>query len=1281
MVRNKKWGATRIKTVRLGNHCSFTKYSLSGVTAQIVKAYRRWVSVQLPRCKGGIPIPRRCFLFATIVLVSAIFVPGLCWGQEYRATITGSVTDSSKAIIPGATVSVRNLDTGEVLTVKANAAGIFTVPYLHPGQKLEVSAEAPGFKKSSYPPTVLTISQVETANFTLQVGAVTQTVTVNSQSYQVGLDTETADRGTLIDNKTITQLPLNGRNPLSLMDYVPGVTDEAGAGIESVPNNMFNISFFTVNGTPAQNTDYSIDGMPDNSNPWYSSGPSTVPSVDAIQEFKVITSPYDAEYGHTAGGVVSMELKSGTNDLHGAVYEFAKRGYMDANSWEDKYAGVNRPAHTEDQYGFEIAGPVYIPRVYHGRNKTFFMFNFERFKEVLPNFQTYDVPNAAWLQGDFSDFVDQAGLMMPVFDPSTATTAAPTRQIFQNSAGQYNHVDPSRFNPIAVNAVSSMVAAATPTPLRFPGELPWEQIWLDTIPTTSTSLNYIVKFDEIVGSKDHLSGSWIRSYSPNITHDGPSSAPEWANDETFAEYHMNSGVDWEHTWRSNLITDVHFSYQRYERTQHPSAANMNYDPTQLGFSSSLVNQLPLKTGFPQINFDMQQQTAATGNGYNNWLVMSNDTFDMPDDSYNANPMVNWQKGKHNLRAGLDARISHLVQTVQFDNTLDITSNGIATSELWDQNNSNGIPSLPDGTPLSQAGSGNAVLDFLLGQPNSVAVQNQIFPYFTWHYYAPWIQDDWKITPKLTLNIGFRYDLMGPPTVRHNWLNTGFDFNAVNPVNALVTGLPTLKGGITFPSTSGTNQPWAQDYTKWQPRLSFAWLALPGTVLRGGAGRVVMSPQDEPQENGYSYPPVYTNSPDGGRTYFPNNLGNPFPNGIPAIPGDSQGLMTDVGRGLGFANPHYKLPSVINGSLGLEQAISHDGKLEISYVTSRGYGMDKTYTADDANYGLYKSCNATLGTPSNPYPQGLCENLTKNPFYGVPGVTGGLGVNPQTSLYQLALPMPEFTVVYEYQNNWGRSWYNSMQTTYQQRLGWEQVNATWTWSKTMQSGGYVDDYYLIPARSIAGTDRTNRITVTSVMNFPIGRGLKYFSGMSRPLDAVIGGWELAANGFSESGMPVGLNTGYNIIGNIRAQGPKHNTSDIIDEGVNQCVDLWEGATPTTPGHYALYTANGQSASSCSAGAVWQQVAPFAPKTTQAYTDQIRTPVNWQIDTNLSKNFKFKKGISMQLRMEEFNVLNHPTWYYGVDMNPTDTNFGTVNKILTGGQSNNPRFGQLGVKILW
>jgi hypothetical protein len=1227
---------------------------------------------------------RRTVLFAVLTM-SAASIASPCRAQEFRATITGVVTDSAKAVIPAASVTVHNLDTNEVVTTKSSGVGVYSVSYLHPAQRYEVSVEAPGFKKTTHPAVVLSISQTITIDFSLQVGAATQEVTVSASESQVALDSEKGDRGFVVDNKTITELPIDGRNPLALLDEVAGVTNENGPGFQGPPTDMYNASFYTINGGAAQNTEYTIDGMPDNSIPWWSSGPSAIPSVDAIQEFKVITNPYDAQFGRTSGGVVSMELKSGTNSLHGSAYEFAKRGYMDANTWANNYYGLNRPGHTEDQYGAEIAGPVYLPRIYHGQNKTFFMFNAELLRQKLPYFATFDVANPAWITGDFSNFTDSSGNLFPVYDPATATTANPARNVFQTAAG-YNHVPAGRLNPIAVN-ILNMIAKATPiTANAVPGELPWESIWVDTLPKTQTMDNYISKVDQVIGGKDRLSFSYI--HDVNLVQFLDTPAGPWENGEHFQENHQNAGIDWVHTQRANLLFDVHTSYQRYWRSDgYPST--WGYDATQLGFPSSTINQLPLKTGFPQITWTMQEPGVASGAGYGQWMGLSRDRYFIPDDTFSLAPTVTWNKGKHNLRAGADLRSTHTSADTNWTNILQMDSNGEASSELWNSNGFDDQTPLPNGKPTGIY-SGNAYLDFLLGQPDSVSVTNQLNPTYTWHYIAPWVQDDWKVTSRLTLNLGFRYDLNGPPTARHDWLSTGFDLNATNPVNSMVNhaafpGIPAvIEGGYTFPATSGTSLPWARDYTKVQPRLGFAYSIHHDTVLRGGAGRLVMSPMgDQPSQVGYQQYPVFLNTVDGGRTYINDSsangtLTNPFPTGVPAIPGASQGLMTNVGLGVGFSNPHYKLPYVYQYSLGLQQAIPGDGKLEISYVGSRSEAQDYTFSALNTNETLFKSCNALLGTASNPNPRTACENQVPNPFYNIPGVQGGLGAYPTQSVLQLASPYPEFGGISEAQMNWGLGWYNSMQTTYEQRTGWEQLNGSWTWSKTTQSGGFVDQNYLVPNRSIAGTDRTNRVTLTGVLNVPVGRGKKYFGNMSRLLDIPLGGWELGQAMFWESGEPFPLASGFNPVGNIKA--PKINAPGIINLGVNQCVWLWQAATSTTPGFYSLFTGNGASPSGCPAGQGWFQQVPYGPNLVQSYTDLIRLPGANQLDLNLAKMFKFTEHLSMQTRLETTNVLNHPNWYWGYANYPTGANFGYVNKAAVG-QTNNPRYVQLAVKLLW
>ena len=1235
------------------------------------------------------------WLTGSILVMFVLLTAMVCFGQEYRATVTGTVTDSSKAIIPDATVSIRNLDTNEVIQVKANAAGAYTVPFLHPGHKLEVSAEAPGFKKSTFPPIVLGVSQTQTANFALEVGGLHEVMTVNSDAYEVGLDTAKADRGSSVDNKTLTELPLNGRSAVSFFDTLAGITDENGAGSQLPATDMYYSSQFTINGGATANIEFTIDGQPNNASPWYNNGPSAIPSIDALQELKVVTSAYDAQQGRTAGGVVSMELKSGTNAIHGAVYEFAKRTYMDANTWVNNFNGTPRSAndHKEDQYGLEVAGPVYIPHIYDGRNKTFFMFSWEKYKEQLPQFATVDLPNPAWLLGDFSQYSDNAAncingapnCLIPVYDPATRDSNG-NAQIIKNSAGQYNKVDPSRFNPIAVNLLNSILATPGFKPIvNVPNQYPWETLWADTIPQQRVFNHFIVKGDQILGSKDHLSINFIHQTSNNKIFDAPVAAA-FQGGQNFKEYHFNGGLDWVHTFSSTLLLDFHANYQRYWRTDgFPS----NFSPAKLGFDPGLVSHLP-SLGYPQFEFAWQQTLAGTlGNPLegNPFLQISRDYYYMPDDTYSYAPTITKIQGKHTLRFGVDVRLTHESHIINLTNSLSIESNGSATSQSFVANDVNTQPTLPDGTPLSNQ-AGNPVLDFLLSQPDNATLTNQKVPYTTTHYFAPWVQDDWKVTPKLTLNLGLRYDLNGPATARNNAIDTGFNFNAVSPIDSTVNRavdptLPKLLGGYIFP-TPGRNTPFGRDYRKIQPRIGFAYQLGDKTVVRGGFGRLVENPPmgswlSSPV--GFSTTTPYVNSPDG-RTFFADNLTNPFANngvgvngGIPTIPGASLGLATDLGQGAGFINPNFTLPYVNQFSFGVQRATPKNGKLEVSYVGSRSYDLPATLGALNENIPLYESCDVTTGTVANPDPRTTCTNQLPNPFQNVPGVTGALFTNATVSMRTLSRPHPQFGGISETQANIGKSWYNSMQTTYTQRMSWAQVNASWTWSKSMQSLGYVDQFYKVRQRTISGTDRKNRITLQSVLDIPVGRGRTYFSGLSWPLDALVGGWQLSSSYFWESGNPIGLPSGWNLVGNIH--GPNQNLPNSIDLGINDCREIWRN--PRGDGAPGAYVQDGN----CSGGGVaWRQVgnAYHAKVTEQPYSAAIRAPTNQQLDTNLSKHFKATERINLELRLEMFNVLNHPTYYFGsLTSDPTQPGFGTAPK--TNPQSNRPRVGQLGVKVTW
>src|SRR6185503_18216687 len=337
-------------------------------------------------------------LVLAIVVFGCPLLQAAALAQEFRATITGRVTDPNGLVTPGATVTVTNSQTGEVAVGVTTSEGVFTIPFLRPGV-YTVAAELPGFRKVTQANLQLEVGQTAAVNFQLQLGDLNEAVSVTAESPL--LELSKADRGLVIDNDRVNELPLNARNPFMLSYLAPGITYN-GPAIYQRPFDNGAIADWSINGGQNRNNEFLLDGAPNNSIQG-GNNIAYVPPVDAVQEFKIVTNSYDAQYGRTAGGVINVSLKSGTNRFHGSVYEFARRKEFDSNEYQFKLRGFVKPDHKLDQYGFQIDGPVSIPGLYNGRSKTFFMFNFEGYHEVTPNPTTYTVPDEAQLRGDFSN--------------------------------------------------------------------------------------------------------------------------------------------------------------------------------------------------------------------------------------------------------------------------------------------------------------------------------------------------------------------------------------------------------------------------------------------------------------------------------------------------------------------------------------------------------------------------------------------------------------------------------------------------------------------------------------------------------------------------------------------------------------------------------------------------------------------------------------------------------------------------------------------------------------
>jgi hypothetical protein len=1178
---------------------------------------------------------------------------------------TGRVSDPSGAVVPKATVIAHNIDTNTDTPTVTTSNGDYTIPYLKPGN-YTVSAQATGFERGLHTGVVLQVSQTATVNFTLKIGRASETVTVSGDAL---LDQGKADIGEVVENTRVTELPLNGRDPDMLSILQAGVVWTGSIQYQRpFDDTMENLS---INGGGSSYNELMLDGMSNEAaatNNTSNSKIAYVPPVDSVQEFKIVTNPYDAQYGRLSGGVVDMTLKSGTNKLHGDAYEFARRTFLDANTWQNDWLlaqpqNAGNPAYGTsamrwNQYGAELDGPVVLPKVYHGQDKTFFLMQYENFNEVVPNSLVTSVPDPNWINGNFSNLTwynGSAGAYQPIilYDPLTLNPTTLQRQPF---AG--NMIPADRLNPVAVK-VMSYYPKPNLTPAQ--GTNPFANNYSTPNPTTEEYRNVIGKIDRNISSRDRASlryGYWEREEYDSSNGMPP---PIAEGHYPYGERAHTFALDETHTFSPSLLFDFRAIVAiRADYTM----AGPGYDPTNLGWTPAEIAQMGSAAGseFPEIQ---PSEFAYIGNNGNSQTVSN---------SLSLLPTVTWIKGQHTFHGGLDARF------MQSSN--DIIGGGpyFWVDRTWTQSNYIGA----DWTN----NSGNSFASLLLGNPSSGNDSINVKTFWTQHYWAPFLQDDWKVTRRLTLNLGIRWDLNPSAVERNNDGDYGFNMTSVNPVSAQITdpsllpnGLPLL-GGVTFLGVNGNpRSTYPLTKTNIQPRFGFAYAVDQNTVVRGGFGETFRNPQNGPNTLGYSSTTNYVPTVDGYKTPdAADSLSNPFASGITQPAGSSLGLLTDLGQGPWYLNPHYKVPSFWNYSMGVERSFLGRDTVQVSYVGTRGYNID---SSDNPNHETaqgtaavpgYAQCNVEMG--GNP---SLCNNdYPTNPFYGIAAFNGsGYNTEPTIQGMNLTRPFPEFGDMTVYQLNQGNTWYNSLQVTGAHK--WNKsltLHGTWTWSKLMDKGGWVDEVYRVPARTLDPNDRTHRITISGVYLLPVGRGRSFLGNSNRIVDGFIGGWELGSLYIYETGWPWAVPNNPNERYIHSAYVPRHTEAATgYIRGVAACAEQWQ---QNSAGAWYEQRLSFDYSGTCQQPdfSVQPQYGELA---NTVYTG-IRVPSDEQFDTNLSKNFEIYERLKLQLRLEAFNALNHPLWQEAYEGSTQDTNFGTIEKGPWA-QSNLPREVQIAVKLMW
>ena len=691
-------------------------------------------------------------LIRTALCVAFALCPSVLFAQSFTGTITGTLKDVSGASIPGANITVTNQQTSKQDTVVTDVEGRYTSLPLPPGE-YRVDAGLQGFRRAARTVTVQ-INSTVVIDFTLEVGDLTDEVEVRADATL--LETSSGTVGKLVDNRRILELPLNTRNVYSLIFLTPGVAGTIG--------NNYNSMSYSVNGARPTMMDTVIDGVTA-SFPTVNgfTGISVFPSVDAIQEFKVLGANYPAEYGRSLGSVLNVVYKSGTNQFHGSAYEFFRDSALDSNNYFAKRAGTPLGDYQRSQFGGVAGGPIQ-------RGRTFFMTSFEGLREQRQSQTTTTVPTLAQRQGDFSQTLAQNGQLIRVFDPFS-TRANPAGGFIRDQF-EGNRIPANLLDPVARNVLNYF-----PLPNQAGNAVTGAQNYFST---GNAELNV----DNIDGRVDHqLSDNqkmFVR-YSYRKTFSAP--AIFFPADIAVAEGRVNEQnrahnfvTDYNRTMSNTTVLNARLGFARTLFIFDNQG--LGFKPSSLGLPTSIDDNVDREM-FPRFGVSGMVSLGGNDHRYNAFM------------SYTAAASLTKVRGAHGLKVGFEGRMLRV-------NVWEARSAGTFNFRANETQGPNPT------TASSTAGYGMASFLLGFGQPNDVLIQNWKNVAANSFYWAGYAQDDWRINNRMTVNLGLRYDIDVPRTERYDRMNY-FDPDARSPLAGQVAGFPDLKGGVVFVGVDGNSR--------------------------------------------------------------------------------------------------------------------------------------------------------------------------------------------------------------------------------------------------------------------------------------------------------------------------------------------------------------------------------------------------------------------------------------------------------------------------------------------
>jgi outer membrane receptor protein involved in Fe transport len=1133
------------------------------------------------------------------LVVIALVGAGVVCGQSGVGTILGTVTDASGAVIANATVEVTNTGTNVTQKTQTTSAGTYNVPYLRPGT-YRVSVTVSGFQKSVTEGVTLTVDQENRVDATLKPGTVSESVTVEANG--VALDTENATVSQLVSEKQVTDLPLNGRQFQQLLFIGAGAVQTGG---EQGTMRSGQGAAVSINGSRPESNTYLIDGMLNTDQALNT--PAAMLSIDAIQEFKVLSETYSAQYGFSAVQI-SIVTKGGTNDLHGAVFEFARNDAFDAKNFF-QLPNLPNAELRQNQFGFVVGGPVYIPKLYDGRNKTFWLANYEGWRVRQGVQQFANVPDPANLQGFFTTSV------------TNPTTGLAFPGCTNGGTAYVSCIPQTDFSRLAQVALSSKFFPAPncSDPAACQG---FNYALSGTLPSTTDQQTYRVdqqlgRFGTIFGRGSYLTFNTVANFGTSSGQIG---------ENAFVGSTTNWAINHAISFGPSMVNEFHFGRLNTttNQTGYPapqSAVNA------LGFTGVFDDLSPLQRIYPYIAFgNLAGQGAALGvfGGAVNAYTASNNPMWQFGDTLTMN------RGAHTWSFGADYKRWVLNRDVA-DNFLgNYTFAGYAT--------------------------GNQVADMLLGDYSAAAA---FVPgafssadvagnprQYNFQYFAPFVQDDWKVNSRLTLNLGLRWDLRTVPYETHNhmgWLDT------TNPLGGMCIADPTLTtDGVAPPGNGfyrycGRRNPADAEKHDFGPRIGFAYRPFEKTVVRGGYGIFwdgIEGREMDGSADIYPYVSRLNLQQVAGQTSYQttDELFPSFASG--PITGGPNGPNSFIAV---IISEKPQNPYMQQWTLSVQRELARNTTLEINYIGNKGTHL---LSRDNINQAVPMTDPAFC--TANPT-EGDCPLSVRRPY-------------------------PNFATYID--SRWDAySNYNAMNVKFERRTSSMAITSVYTWAKSLDdksaaagigndnSGGwqgYLNNHD--PSLDYGPSDFNvgQRFVTSFVYQLPIGRGKRVLTDAGKAMDLLVGGWQLTGVVTFQQGFPMSILAG--------------DTTGLLDTfGLNRADKIAQ----TGSFHKSLNE--------------WFNTAAYAQPAPNEFGNTGRDIVtmpginNW--DVGLLKDLSFTERLKLQLRLETFNTWNHPQFFPDpltaafsgggttVSNNVDSTNFGKVTAAAPG------RIVQLGAKFIF